>query len=306
MSKYKTTKDGLVKDTETGATGIFRTVGGRRIFIKDGQDLASAMKESGKFSKKEKNDKELKREKLRNLDEYSRGKLIEKLTKEEEEEYWHLNDERKKASKHGNKEKAEELKRKREDMLIKKMDEKENQQKTKVIKNISDKKDEISNNINEAIDDFGENGRFDTGRNTEELMDRIYEDTEKILGRELKEEDFDYIDNQLSAYYKDGFYVSKGSFSLKEYENKVNPILDKVEYELSSRGWETQESHSQYPGLATSRYFTKDGITIRIGDHTNSNGSMPSHTREQLFNSNVNDLVKYVEDNYENRKKTKN
>lgn len=36
--------------------GVWRTVGGRRIFIKDGQDLASAMKESGKFklSKKQK------------------------------------------------------------------------------------------------------------------------------------------------------------------------------------------------------------------------------------------------------------
>ena len=31
--------------------GVWRTVGGRRIFIKDGQDLASAMKESGKFDK---------------------------------------------------------------------------------------------------------------------------------------------------------------------------------------------------------------------------------------------------------------
>lgn len=35
--------------------GVWRTVGGRRIFIKDGQDLASAMKESGKFNSK-KND----------------------------------------------------------------------------------------------------------------------------------------------------------------------------------------------------------------------------------------------------------
>lgn len=33
--------------------GVWRTVGGRRIFIKDGQDLASAMKESGKFGSKE-------------------------------------------------------------------------------------------------------------------------------------------------------------------------------------------------------------------------------------------------------------
>lgn len=30
--------------------GVWRTIGGRRIFIKDGQDLASAMKESGKFN----------------------------------------------------------------------------------------------------------------------------------------------------------------------------------------------------------------------------------------------------------------
>lgn len=31
--------------------GVWRTIGGRRVFIKDGQDLASAMKESGKFKK---------------------------------------------------------------------------------------------------------------------------------------------------------------------------------------------------------------------------------------------------------------
>lgn len=69
MSKYETTKDGLVKDTETGATGIFRTVGGRRIFIKDGQDLASAMKESGKFSKKENKNNETKAKEYKTLEE---------------------------------------------------------------------------------------------------------------------------------------------------------------------------------------------------------------------------------------------
>ncbi len=31
--------------------GVWRTIGGRRVFIKDGQSLASAMKESGKFPK---------------------------------------------------------------------------------------------------------------------------------------------------------------------------------------------------------------------------------------------------------------
>lgn len=37
--------------------GVWRTIGGRRVFIKDGQDLASAMKDSGKFNIKAKDDK---------------------------------------------------------------------------------------------------------------------------------------------------------------------------------------------------------------------------------------------------------
>lgn len=41
--------------------GVWRTIGGRRVFIKDGQDLASAMKESGKFpnQKSRENSKEV-------------------------------------------------------------------------------------------------------------------------------------------------------------------------------------------------------------------------------------------------------
>ena len=35
--------------------GVWRTVGGRRIFIKDGEDLATAMKNSGKFGNKTNN-----------------------------------------------------------------------------------------------------------------------------------------------------------------------------------------------------------------------------------------------------------
>lgn len=37
--------------------GVWRTVGGRRIFIKDGEDLETAMKNSGKFKKSEIKDK---------------------------------------------------------------------------------------------------------------------------------------------------------------------------------------------------------------------------------------------------------
>lgn len=42
----------------TDIGGVWRTVGGRRIFIKDGQELASAMKESGKFETKKEEQKE--------------------------------------------------------------------------------------------------------------------------------------------------------------------------------------------------------------------------------------------------------
>lgn len=41
--------------------GVWRTIGGRRVFIKNGQDLASAMKESGKFGGKYDNDITIKR-----------------------------------------------------------------------------------------------------------------------------------------------------------------------------------------------------------------------------------------------------
>lgn len=54
--------------------GVWRTVGGRRIFIKEGQDLASAMKESGKFPK---NKKSLKTEEVQNQ--------IEKMIKQNSE-----------------------------------------------------------------------------------------------------------------------------------------------------------------------------------------------------------------------------
>lgn len=50
--------------------GVWRTIGGRRVFIKDGEDLATAMKKSGKFNNKSNNEnysKEIK-EKLKELE----------------------------------------------------------------------------------------------------------------------------------------------------------------------------------------------------------------------------------------------
>jgi len=63
--------------------GVWRTVGGRRIFIKNGQDLASAMKESGKF--KSVKDREHQKKKIEN--EIERHSYSDKEKKEKEEEY---------------------------------------------------------------------------------------------------------------------------------------------------------------------------------------------------------------------------
>lgn len=64
--------------------GVWRTVGGRRIFIKDGQDLATAMRESGKFSNKETEKKET------NAVENKRIRKAKEITKEELEKIYNL------------------------------------------------------------------------------------------------------------------------------------------------------------------------------------------------------------------------
>lgn len=62
--------------------GVWRTVGGRRIFIKDGEDLATAMKNSGKFKKNEiKNEKDDKKTKTKLTDE-EKEEEIKKLQEE--------------------------------------------------------------------------------------------------------------------------------------------------------------------------------------------------------------------------------
>lgn len=81
-----------------GKTGVWRTVGGRRIFIRDGEDLASAMKKSGKFkssksSSGSKNDEKwnkffesMKRKgllEIKNMSSLSDDNFVDKLNMEE-------------------------------------------------------------------------------------------------------------------------------------------------------------------------------------------------------------------------------
>ena len=63
--------------------GVWRTIGGRRVFIKEGQDLASAMKESGKFksaskiSKKDEDD--IKKSMQKVAEQYEQDKKEDKV-----------------------------------------------------------------------------------------------------------------------------------------------------------------------------------------------------------------------------------
>lgn len=68
--------------------GIWRTVGGRRIFIKDGVDLQTAMKESGKFKRVDKGKtKEEMVEDIKKKDELYQKKMAEQRTKENKNEF---------------------------------------------------------------------------------------------------------------------------------------------------------------------------------------------------------------------------
>ena len=77
----------MVKYNDTD--GVWRTVGGRRIFIRNGQNLASAMKESGKF-KKSKTEVKDEQKKFEESDFESN----DKLSKEFWEKYAKIQDEK--------------------------------------------------------------------------------------------------------------------------------------------------------------------------------------------------------------------
>lgn len=83
----------MAKTNYDDEDGVWRTIGGRRIFIKEGQDLASAMKESGKFTKgdkkgtvKSKNPVNDLKDKARELD--KEPEFLKNATDEEKENYY--------------------------------------------------------------------------------------------------------------------------------------------------------------------------------------------------------------------------
>lgn len=283
---------------EQGFEGVWRTVRGRRVFIRSGEELGKAMERSGKF-------KNLKMSKEEILNEYRRIKTTgshEELQTLANEIY--NSDEIDKQTKNNMISKlstTDSIHNNKEIKIGKKVESKKEENK-EAVKNIEDKRKEISEDIDSAISSTGEDGRFDIdNRNPENLYNEIYSRVERTLGRKITDNEYEFIDKELDKFYKDGMYISRNSYSFQEYQDEVTKKLDKVSSKLEDKGFKVQESHSQYAGLVASQYYTKDDITIRIGDHPNSTGYSASHTKDELYKSSVNDLVKYVENEYKKK-----
>lgn len=67
--------------------GVWRTIGGRRVFIKHGQDLATAMRESGKFGNKKQEEQPQQQEKEFELSEDNINQVISESVSKWEDNY---------------------------------------------------------------------------------------------------------------------------------------------------------------------------------------------------------------------------
>ena len=65
--------------------GVWRTIGGRRVFIKNGQDLATAMKESKKFDKERSQNQKHKNKNIKKEENNAETKEIQNLKSRLEE-----------------------------------------------------------------------------------------------------------------------------------------------------------------------------------------------------------------------------
>lgn len=166
--------------------------------------------------------------------------------------------------------------------------------------------DKVKKAINYVIDSIGENHRIDADENLDRFYDEMYDEIKSEIGRDISDEEYSTIDELLDDFYKDGYYVAEGGFSNEEYADVMYDKMQDVDNKLENLGFEVKESRSIYAGLMASRYYTKDGVTVRVGDHDNSNGYNATFTQKELYNMSSNDIVNYVQSEYEKRIKNIN
>lgn len=243
--------------------GVWRTIGGRRIFIKDGQNLATAMKESGKFNndnKKIKQQYKTKQEVNKKIKELN--KKIYSREQFDEEEYNKL------------KKEVEELKETKKKLPNENI-ENNNYEEYKVLKKESSL-EEIQKNINIDSEDY------------EKLANNVIARQNDML--QIEDSDIDVIIEQTKSMEKlrkqiDYFDENDIQYSDEIFSQISNKISDKIIDKLNEEGYtgryiKDKYVYDQYDLVQSEyrnmqKYFDDNDINYKISNSTNA-GELPS------------------------------
>lgn len=251
--------------------GVWRTVGGRRIFIKEGQDLASAMKESGKFSTKQ---IENQKDKIRSLNEkikelngqiYGKTDISEEEKNKMREEVKKLKEEKKKISE-----------QEEENIRLKSTNDDKEITKELLLKTDDKIKSELKNdlqNIEKYEDDYGIKSNIvdDTYTETYKKVEKMYEDGEineyvyeNFINEYSKKVSDEMSEKGYELYLHNGEqYYSQLPKAKKAYNDIISELDKKqIKYKIS-RSWNKGELPSIY-------VENNNGEVFRIANHFNS------------------------------------
>jgi len=224
----------MAKDFDD-SDGVWRTIAGRKVFIREGQSLSSAMKQSGKFKSK--------KQKLSNNDEDKEIKgRIEELQREID-------------SGRNSKEKTERLKEELQQYKDSyELDEKYSNTKEK---NLNDLKKERDAKFKEIVDANTERQDiYEHAMSDEAYKDLYGKEREKNAKTELNEKDYKRFEELTNKYHegrkelrkideKIAEYRSKHPKESEEADRKAKAIRDEQIKKEGGTGWERLEKERQ-------------------------------------------------------------
>lgn len=261
--------------------GVWRTVGGRRIFIKDGEDLETAMKNSGKFNKKrtkeemaeesvllrkqkEEIEKKLYKEKNLSQEEYEKLKnKLKEISKQKKELDKNLTSEDLKEARHRIENKEIE---KAEKIITNKISDED-------FKKINNELEKELINIEDKEDDYGINQSYldEIQTKTTKKIQEMYDNNE-ISDLEYENYIDKYNEKISNIMYEKGyeFYEHHGKIYYSMMP-KAKKAYDEILNELDKRDVKYEISRSWNPGELPSIYvYSERGDQFRIASHYNS------------------------------------
>lgn len=198
--------------------GVWRTIGGRRVFIKEGQDLASAMKESGKFKSASKGT--AKKESTQSVTDEELKAKYDELRKDRKGLVYNL-----------------------EEGYLKDLSNEEKLAKlNKELDDINNQKENIKKIDKEAMDYQREKHGAKGVEEYKKYMDQGDDTLKKATGEKNKEDNkgeykmydkFEYKDGQLTAYDSYGKEVDSYGLSKEDYEENPKYWQDKFKEETN-------------------------------------------------------------------------